>query len=141
MDDNGGPDAQVTIPVVGAVLVRDGLILAAQRGPDMAMPGLWEFPGGKVEAGEDPAAALRRELAEELLCTAQVGEHLVTTEYEYDVGTVVLATYRCRLLAGEPRLTEHSEIRWLTPAELDTVTWAPADLPTVELLRQTASLL
>lgn len=124
------------IPVTGAVLFRDGLILAAQRGPDKTLPDYWEFPGGKIEAGETPEQSLSRELAEELLCEASVGKHITTTAYEYSFGIVELSTYWCKLISGEPQLTEHIELRWLKPSELDTVKWAPADIPTVELIRE-----
>src|SRR5699024_10592023 len=123
------------INVVGAVLVRDGKILAARRGADMALPGMWEFPGGKIEDGETHQQALARELAEELLCEAEVGEHVETTTHEYDFGVVTLSTYLCTLVSGEPQVTEHAEIRWLAPDELDDVVWAPADIPAVRRLR------
>ncbi len=120
------------INVVGAVIVKDGKVLAAQRGMDMALAGKWEFPGGKIEATETPQAALRRELQEELRCTAEVGEFVATTEYEYDFGIVVLTTYYCTLIDGQPTLTEHAAIRWLPGAELGQLEWAPADIPAVE---------
>lgn len=120
------------INVVGAVIVRDGTILAAQRSSTMALPGLWEFPGGKIEPGESPEQALRRELQEELLCTVEVGGHVETTVHEYDFGVVTLTTFYSTLLIGEPSLTEHSEIRWLAASDLHTVEWAPADIPAVE---------
>lgn len=122
------------IVVVGAVLVRDGRILAARRSESMQLPGLWEFPGGKIEDGETPEEALRRELEEELLCTAEVGDHIETTTHEYDFGFVTLSTYLCTLIDGEPQVTEHSELRWLRPDELREVEWAPADIPAIERL-------
>lgn len=128
------------IEVTGAVIVQDGKILAAQRGPGKALAGLWEFPGGKIEPGESPEEALHRELKEELLCEAEVGSFITTTEHEYDFGLVVLSTYFCTLRLGTPRLTEHQEIRWLAPEELDSVEWAPADVPAVELVKRRASL-
>lgn len=119
------------IDVVGAVLVRDGNVLAARRGNGMSLAGLWEFPGGKIESDEQPRDALRRELEEELLCLAEVGEHVETTEHEYDFGIVVLTTFYCTLLNGDPKLTEHSEIRWVPAQELASLEWAPADIPAV----------
>ncbi|MDJ0322359.1 (deoxy)nucleoside triphosphate pyrophosphohydrolase [Cryobacterium sp. PH31-AA6] len=120
------------INVVGAVLTRGQTILAAQRSSSMSLPGMWEFPGGKIEPNESPEGALLRELEEELLCSAEVGNHVATTEHEYDFGIVILTTYYCRLVGKEPRLTEHAELRWVDAAELDQLEWAPADIPAVE---------
>lgn len=119
------------IEVVGAVVVREGLILCAQRGPGGALPGLWEFPGGKVEPGESPRTALRREIDEELGCHVRVGEQITSTTHAYDFATITLTTYYCTLVAGTPTLTEHAAVRWLPPVELDTLAWAPADVPAV----------
>ena len=117
---------------MGAVLIRGQMILAAQRSSTMSLAGMWEFPGGNIEPNESPKEALLRELKEELLCTAEIGEHIQTTEYEYEFGIVVLTTYYCSLKGDEPRLTEHSEIRWIHVTKLDQLNWAPADIPAVE---------
>lgn len=122
------------IHVTGAVLVCDGLILAAQRGDKKSLGGFWEFPGGKIEEGESPETALARELREELLIDAEVDDFITTTEHNYDFGTVVLSTYYCTLKAGTPKLTEHADIRWLLPDQLPNLRWAPADIPTVEIV-------
>jgi 8-oxo-dGTP diphosphatase len=127
------------INVVGAVIVREGLILCAQRGPVGALPGMWEFPGGKTEAGETPRDALAREITEELECEIAVGELITTTSHEYDFGIVELTTFYCELLSGTPVLTEHAEAVWRAPAELSSLEWAPADIPTVELIEKEAS--
>ncbi|WP_104199699.1 (deoxy)nucleoside triphosphate pyrophosphohydrolase [Cryobacterium sp. Y29] len=119
------------INVVGAVLTRGQTILAARRSSTMSLPDMWEFPGGKIEMNESPEQALLRELEEELLCTAEIGARIETTEHEYDFGIVILTTYYCSLTGEEPRLTEHSEIRWVQAAELDQLDWAPADIPAV----------
>lgn len=124
------------IDVVGAVIVKNGKVLAVQRGPDKALPGMWEFPGGKIEPAETPEEALSRELSEELLCDAEVGEFITTTAYDYPFGTVVLSTYFCELGALEPRLTEHADLLWMDPAELHSLDWAPADIPAVELIQE-----
>ncbi len=120
------------INVVGAILTRGNNIFAAQRSSKMSLSGMWEFPGGKIEPHESPKEALLRELKEELLCTAEVGNLVQTTEYEYEFGTVILTTFYCSLTGDEPKLTEHSEIRWVQVADLDQLNWAPADIPAVK---------
>jgi 8-oxo-dGTP diphosphatase len=124
------------INVVGAVVVRDGTVLSARRSPAMSLPGMWEFPGGKIESGETPQEALIREMQEELLCTIEVGDLIETTTHEYDFGIVTLTTFYAELQDGEPRLTEHAEIRWIPTDELDSVEWAPADVPAVESIME-----
>lgn len=124
------------ITVVGAVLVRDGLVFAVQRGPGRALEGMWEFPGGKVEADENPREALAREVHEELGCDVAVGDFITTTEYAYDFGTVILSTYYCTLTAGEPQLTEHTDSTWLAPSALTSLDWAPADIPAADLIAE-----
>ena len=125
------------INVVGAVIVdsTSGHILCAQRGKG-SLAGLWEFPGGKIEEGESPQAALEREINEELLCSISVGDFIVTTEHDYDFGTVILTTFLCTLEEGQPRLTEHMEVLWLPPEDMMTLDWAPADVPAVKLLQE-----
>lgn len=123
------------IHVVGAVIIRDGLVLCAQRGEGGSLAGLWEFPGGKIEPGENPAAALEREIAEELDCMIEVGDLITTTGYDYEFGTVILTTFYCRLVSGSPTASEHAAIRWLLPADLATIEWAPADIPATHLIQ------
>lgn len=127
------------IEVVGAVIVRDGRVLCAQRGSGSALAGKWEFPGGKVEVGESPHDALVRELTEELLCDVVVGDLLTTTVHEYDFATISLTTFMCELREGDPVLTEHQDAVWLAPDELHALDWAPADLPAVALLSASAA--
>lgn len=119
------------IYVVGAVIIEDGKILCAQRGADKSLPLLWEFPGGKIEDGELPQEALRREIQEEMKCDVEIGEQVEHTVYEYNFGIVHLTTFYCYLKSGEPILTEHEAIKWLKPSELAELDWAPADIPAI----------
>jgi len=123
-----------TLQVVGAVVMRDGKVMCTQRPPGGPIGNLWEFPGGKIEPGETPEQALIRECAEELGIIVQPGNQITSTTMEYPRGPITLTTYYCELLHGEPTLTEHVELRWLKPAELPALAWAPLDLPTVTKL-------
>lgn len=122
------------IDVVGAAIIRGGRVLAARRGAGRSQAGKWEVPGGKVESGEQPHDALRREIREELDCDVEVGRRIETTEHDGGTAVICLSVYACALAAGEPTPIEHSRLRWLTASELDDLDWAPADLPTVRRL-------
>ncbi|ANU27130.1 (deoxy)nucleoside triphosphate pyrophosphohydrolase [Planococcus versutus] len=123
--------------VVGAVIIKEDKILCAQRGMKKSLPGLWEFPGGKIEEAETPQAALKREIQEEMHCHVEIGEQVEHTVYEYDFGIVHLTTFYCQLVEGTPQLTEHIAIKWVNVHELDQLAWAPADIPAIEKLKQT----
>lgn len=124
------------IHVVGAVVLADEKVLCVQRGPGGSLPGLWEFPGGKIEGGETPQQALAREIDEELRCTVDVRDKVTTTRHEYDFGVVHLTTYYCDLVEGTPELTEHAQLAWREPDDLRGLEWAPADIPAVEVIEQ-----
>lgn len=128
------PAPRKTINVVGAAIVKDGKVLCAQRGEGRSLAGFWEFPGGKIEPHETARQALHREIEEELLCEVEVADEVCTSSYDYDFGTVVLTSFVCHLLSGTPRLTEHHEIRWVAPAEMSALHWAPADREAVRLI-------
>lgn len=127
------------IHVVGAVIVKDNKILCAQRGASTTLPGKWEFPGGKIEKNERPQQALIREVKEEMLCDIDVGEQIDHEVYEYDFGIVHLTTFYCKLLEGEPTLTEHKSMKWVSPQDLLGLDWAPADIPAVEKISKDSS--
>ncbi|MBC2368428.1 (deoxy)nucleoside triphosphate pyrophosphohydrolase [Listeria booriae] len=124
------------IHVVGAVIVQNEKILCAQRSSSSSLALQWEFPGGKIEVNETPQNALIREIQEEMDCEVSIGEQVEHTVYEYDFGIVHLTTFLCHLIHGEPKLLEHHAIQWLLPSELDSLTWAPADIPAVQKLQQ-----
>ncbi len=124
------------IRVVGAAIVagEPPRVLAAQRDGPEQLAGLWEFPGGKAEAGEDDRDALVRECREELRVEVEVGVRVGADRIIGD-GTAVLRVWTARLVSGEPRPVEHRSLRWLAADELFEVDWLPADLPLVHALR------
>lgn len=115
------------IEVVAAIIRRDGLYLATQRGYGR-FEGLWEFPGGKIEPGENPREALAREIREELDTEVTVEELFRIKEYDYPDFHLTLQCFFCSLHEGvEPRLLEHKSARWMRAEELPTLKWLPAD--------------
>ncbi len=122
------------IRVTAAVLVREGTILLARRSATRARPLLWEFPGGKVEAGENDQACLRRELHEELSITADIGVQIGVYSHSYPDVKIELAVYFAVIKYGEPLPYEHQEISWVYPENLLSYDLAPADIPAAELL-------
>lgn len=121
--------------VVAAAILRDGRVFAARRGPGQRQAGQWELPGGKVEPGESDAEALARELHEELGIAVRVGGYIGTSQFDYAHGTIALVAYQCRLINGEPTLTEHDQAAWLSADALESLSWAPADIPLIEPLK------
>ena len=120
--------------VVAGLLVRDGLVLITQRRADQALPLQWEFPGGKVEPGEAPVAALARELAEEIDVRVEVGRIWDVLFHAYPSFDLVMLVYACRLVDGEPRAREVAAVAWVPPGELSRWDILPADRPLVERL-------
>lgn len=116
-----------TINVVAAVIFKNGKVFATQRGYGEFKDG-WEFPGGKVEEGECPEDALRREIREELEVEINVGELLDTIEYDYPTFHLSMKCYACTFAGGSPHLLEHEAAKWLTSTQLNSVDWLPADV-------------
>ena len=123
------------IEVVAAVILHEGRILATQRGYG-EWKDWWEFPGGKMEAGEKPEEALVREILEELSTEISVDEFLCTVEYDYPKFSLTMHCYLCSLLTEALHLNEHEAAKWLTLDELDSVEWLPADLKVIEALKK-----
>lgn len=142
------PRRLTTVDVVGAAIVdvadRPRRLLAARRSPGERHPGRWELPGGKVEPGEQPEAALVREIREELGCVADLHERLPgplpDLWWPLSVGAAGgayrMAVWLVTVTPGPRCVQGHDELRWLGPAELGTVAWLDADVPIVDALRQ-----
>lgn len=127
-----------TVKVVAAVIKSvnengDSIIFATQRGYG-EFKGGWEFPGGKIEDGETPQEALKREIMEELDTEISVGELIDTIEYDYPTFHLSMDCFWCDIVAGELVLKEAEAAKWLTKDELDTVEWLPADVTLVETI-------
>lgn len=121
------------IEVVAAIIRADDKILATQRGYG-EFKGGWEFPGGKMEEGETPQEALKREIHEELDAEIEVEEFVHTVEYEYPTFCITMHCYFCTL-KNEMTLLEHEAAKWLTVETLDTVDWLPADTEVVDKIK------
>jgi 8-oxo-dGTP diphosphatase len=120
--------------VVGAAITAGGRVMAARRRLPAHLAGRWEFPGGKVEAGESEPDAVVRECREELGVQVEVGPLIGRSEISDALG---LALYLVGLVAGDPRVgADHDELRWLGAADLDDLAWLDADLPLVPLVRR-----
>jgi len=114
------------IEVVAAIIIRDGKVFATQRGYG-EWKDWWEFPGGKIEAGECPQEALVREIREELEAEIEVGELIETVEWDYPAFHLTMHCFVCSLVSKSMHLNEHEASAWLTRETLHSVKWLPAD--------------
>ena len=121
------------IRVVAAILRDKGRIFAAQRGYG-AYKDWWEFPGGKIEPGETPEEALKREIREELGTEIAVGQRYMTVEYDYPEFHLSMDCFLCEVISGELTLLEAEDARWLAREELYSVKWLPADMAVIDRL-------
>jgi len=120
-----------TMRVVAALIRRDGKVLITQRRPGRHLGLSWEFPGGKVEAGETDEEALRRELREELGVEVVVGTRCFETRHTYGTREMHLLVYRCRIVSGTPQVIEVHALEWVDDARVSDRDFLPADLPLV----------
>ena len=125
-----------TLRVVGAAILEGGTFLAAQRHRHMAEPLKWEFPGGKIEPGEDPRRALVREIREELDLEIEVGAWLGRGTHAGGGQIIELEVYAAAVVSGEVRLAEHRQAGWFRAADIDRLDWAAADRPVLPALRR-----
>lgn len=120
------------IKVVSAIIENNNKeILCALRSPKMLIPNMWEFPGGKVECGESLFDAIEREITEELGCKVKAIDLFHEHTHEYDSFIVNLVCIKCDLVEGSPRAYEHSKLIWMKRENLESLKWAPADIPAV----------
>ncbi len=122
------------IEVVAAIVRKGDNILATQRGYG-EWKDWWEFPGGKIEHGETPEEALKREICEELSAEINVDELFGTVDYDYPKFHLTMHCYFCTLMTNAMHLNEHESARWLAKDELDSVKWLPADKSIIDKLK------
>lgn len=123
------------IEVVAAIIIKGNQVFATQRGYG-EFKGWWEFPGGKIESGECPQEALKREIKEELNAEISVGELLETVEWDYPTFHLTMHCFICTLESESLHLNEHEDSAWLTKETLDSVKWLPADLILLDKIDQ-----
>lgn len=119
------------INVVAAIIIKEEKVFCVQRNSKGEAALKWEFPGGKVEFNESEERALVREVKEELSCDISIDEFFMTVEYQYKTFYLTMHCYKCTLISDRIALNEHIDSCWLPVSKLNTLDWAPADLPIV----------
>ena len=125
------------VNVVAAIIRRTGKILITQRFDNVHLPGMWEFPGGKVEAGETLEVALQREILEELGIKIRVEDDFFRIDHDYPTKSIRLHFFNCTILEGEPQPLEVADLRWVEPEQLDDFQFPPADAELIAKLHST----
>jgi len=125
----------VRVDVVAAIIRKDGKILITQRLDNVHLARLWEFPGGKVEAGESLQMALQREIQEELGIKIRVNDEFLTLDYDYPTKSVRLHFFNCTVLEGDPQPIDVTDLRWVKPHALGNYRFPPADAELIAKLR------
>jgi len=125
-----------TVVVTAAIIKRGDKFLIAQRKKGSHQEMMWEFPGGKVEKGENPEDCLKREIEEELNLRIEVGDIYQVVSYGYEHRHIILLCYLCRAVGGEPATIDCNDFRWVTAEEMTHYRFTPADLPVVEKLQK-----
>lgn len=122
------------IEVVCGIIFNNGQVLIARKAPNKSMAGKWEFPGGKVEEGENPEQALKRELREELGMEVSVNHFISDNLHQYENFTIRLLAYKCDFISGSFLLTDHDRVEWIQPLQLSLYDLAEADKPFISLI-------
>lgn len=123
------------IKVVAAIIQKENKILATKRGYGEFI-NMWEFPGGKIESGETKEQALVREIKEELNIEISVDKFAIDIEYQYPNFYLFMSCFMCSIKEGSIELLEHNDGKWITKEELNTLNWLPADINTVNYLKE-----
>ncbi len=123
------------VEVVAAVIIKNGKVFCAQRKDIGETAKKWEFPGGKIEAGETSQKALAREILEELNTEIKVGDFITTVNHQYNTFSITMHAYQATVITGNLNLSEHLDSRWLSQDELNSLDWAAADIPIVEQIK------
>ena len=137
-DGMNSRQSDIEIGVAAAIILREGAVFLTRRGTEELYPGMWEFPGGKIENGESPEDCCRRELREELGIDAEIGKLFIESLHRYPEATVRLLVYYIDAFKGEITLSSHDRAAWVQPKDLLAYPLLPADRPVAEaLLKET----